>query len=560
MLNSAVQSFTPPTATDHPQMLVFGYHGTLAPDTSSRRTGSDFSPGSPHQMEELLESLLAFARTELDHRFPKTQRTLANEQVPIDALLATLRHSLQEILTLPLAAQLPTQDALAAFTLDQLGREYPALTPLIRMAVSEWVTATVTFLRRLQADSSRLAHWLGLHSLPPVDSLSGTTADPHPGGHLVLRIVFRGRICIYYKPRPVTGEWLWHALLQSVAAADPDLQLPVARVLPGFAAERFGWMESASPHPFHPCDVISPRYWHSAGAMLCLAHHVCLTDLHLGNVIATPNGPAVTDAECLATPAFPASTAPAPSSQNPEAAAFLPALTATGLLPVHSLHNLPDISGLFGSAAPAPGLRLPQWSTAPDGRFHLTASPALLLDHGNAPATSPLTVLPHLLAGYRQAAHALLRTRHTLLAADSPWRAVLQRAHAPRLVLRDTLTYALLLSQSLAPGSLRSVQCRRRALLDALVQLKPSDLPQSLLRAELHSLLHLQFPRLTLLPGTRTLAEASKRPLIRGFTSSTPAQHVIRTMHNLSPQSLESAHIPALLLAILSAQNSSPKS
>lgn len=559
MGNPAVQSFTSLADADHTRMLVFGYHGTLAPDTTSQPVELTTSTASPPQMEALLEPLLANARAQLDHRLPATQRTLGGELIPTAALLATLSQRLQEILTLPLAAQLATTDAPASFTHDQLGREYPALTSLIRLAVSEWVTATVTFLRRLQADSSRLAHWLGLHSLPPVESLSGTTADPHPGGHLVVRIVFHGKICIYYKPRPVTGEWLWHALLQSVAAADPDLRLPVAPVLPGCAAERFGWMESASPHPFRPDDVISPRYWHTAGAMLCLAHHARLTDLHLGNVIATPNGPAVTDAECLATPTFLASTVPAPSSQNPEAAALLSALTATGLLPVQSLQNMPDISGLFGCAAPAPGVRLPRWTSEPDGRFHLTASPALLLDHGNAPATSPLSVLPHLLDGYRQAAHALLRTRQTLLAAHSPWRAILEQAHAPRIVLRDTLTYALLLSQSLAPGHLRSEQSRRGALLDNLRQLNPSDLPHSLLRAELHSLLHLQLPRFILLPGTRTLAASSRRPLIRGFASSTPAQEVIHTMNNLSPDNLESAHIPALLLAVLSSKNSSPR-
>jgi lantibiotic modifying enzyme len=233
-------------------------------------------------------------------------------------------------------------------------------------------------------------------------------------------------------------------------------------------------------------------------------------------------------------------------------------LIATGLLPGRPSHNLPDTSGFFGVAAPVSFLHLPHWSQNPAGQFRLTNAPACLLNHANSPeTTSPVLVLPQLLEGYRQAARALLQARKTLLAPGSPWRRLLERRHTPRIVLRDTLTYALFLSQSLTPGHLRSQHRRRLALRRALLQHGAAGLPSSLLRAELHSLLQLHIPRLIILPGTRTLASSAGRPLAHGFSHTTAARHVIRRIENLSAESLESTHLPALLLAVLQSRASS---
>lgn len=548
-----------PPNPEHPQLLLLGYQGTLQPDPAAIPHPAASGAALPPQMAMLIEPLLTTARLELSRRLSSSQGLLAGEPAPAHAPLGILQQRLQEILTLPLATQLATADRSITLTEPVLKREYPALAPLLRQAVSEWVTASVTFLQRLHRDAARLAEWLGVTRLPPVQSVTGTTSDTHPGGHVVLRVVFHDGTCIYYKPRPVTGEWLWRTLIESVAAVEPDLGLPAARVLPG---SQYGWMESLQPPAFARPPQNSfgdtSRYWRAAGVMLCLAYHVGLTDLHLGNLIATATGPAVIDAECLATPALHSTSIPNSHSGSTNVERMVQALIATGLLPGQPFHNMPDTSGFFGVAAPVSFLHLPHWSQNPAGQFHLTNAPACLLDHANSPEnTSPVLVLPQLLEGYRQAAGALLVARKALLAAGSPWRGLLERRHAPRIVLRDTLTYALLLSQSLAPGNLRSMHRRRLALHRALQQHDAAALPKSLLRAELHSLLHLHIPRLVVLPGTRTLASSAGRPLAHGFAHTTAARHVIRSLETLSAESLESTHVPALLLAALHSRASS---
>ena len=292
-------------------------------------------------------------------------------------------------------------------------------------------------------------------------------------------------------------------------------------------------------------------YWHAAGAMLCLAQFVRLTDLHLGNIIATPSGPAVTDAECLATPILHPPLAEMSSPAQTPVSQTLDAILNTGLLPRKHDADLPDVSGLFGHAAPVSGIRLPAWSLSSDGSYRLTSVGAELVDHGNAPTqTTPIAVLPQMLDGYRHAAELLIRARKTLLAPGSQWRAVLEKHHAPRIVLRDTLAYGCLLSQSLEPQNLRSFYRRRNSILAELQSGAGGTLRPAVVRAELSAILQLHVPCFTILPGSRTLATGSGRALARRYTASTAAQSVFESIETLSPESIDNVHIPALLAAI----------
>jgi lantibiotic modifying enzyme len=566
------------------QMLVLGYQGTLQLDPSlCQATGTRFHveadrtvvPGvSPPWieklgMEMLVDPLLADALLEITRRIPALERVFGGEQIPLDSLLGLLRERLRGILMQAIAACSWTGPATADRSTLSMQRDliqkFPVLFPLLEHAVSEWAAATAAFHGRLHRDGARLATWLGMAAMPPIESVSGTASDTHPGGHMVLRIVFTGGRCLYYKPRPVTGEWLWQRLLECIAEAEPALRLPAGRVLAGSPA-RYGWAESVlpldglaaeSPNGDAEGSGAKSAYWHAAGAILCLAQHARLTDLHLGNIIATPNGPAVTDAECLGTPKFFASAARGHSRGETEPGAFLDSLLETGLLPRNSARDMPDISGLFGTAEPVPGIGLPQWVLDQDGGYHLTSAPATLVDHGNASGpVSALAVLPQILSGYRQAAGALSSIRKALIAQGAHWRLVLERAHAPRVVLRDTLAYGILLSQSLEPESLRSRHRRQSTLLHALRTSAPGDFAEAVLRTELHALLQLHVPRLITVPGTRTLASGSERSLVPSFAACTPAEAVIRQMEGLSPETLEAVQIPALLLAILNVRNS----
>lgn len=533
--------------TDNSHLLVMGYRGTLRPMQCQNL---------PQAMETLLEPWLAHASQLLVQRVPQQHLVFQGEPFPLESLLPLLKDRLIGILTQAVGA---IGVAPGEPSVSDIFRDFPLLPSLIRNAVSEWASAVGTFLQRLHRDQPWMAAALHCFPLPPIEAIFGTASDAHAGGHSVLRVCFRGGGCLYYKPRPVTGERLWHALLDAIARIDPQLRLPAARVFTRDTDCRYGWAESVFPEENcfssasqgrSPATVVD--YWHAAGAMLCLAQFARLTDLHLGNIVATPWGPAVTDAECFATPTLHRPPGEKHLQKHVPISDALEAILSTGLLPRERGRDQPDVSGFFAHATPVSAVRLPAWSLGPEGRYHLTSVGAELAAHRNAPReTTAIAVLPQMLSGYRHAAELLIRARTTLLAPGSQWRSVLEKLHAPRIVIRDTLTYGWLLCRSLEPQYLRSFCRRRNVILAELQSHSGQNLPSALLRAERNAILQLHIPRLTILPGSRTLATGAGRPIARCFTASTPAQSVLESIERLSTESIDNLHVPALLAAVL---------
>ncbi|MBW4025974.1 MAG: DUF4135 domain-containing protein [Acidobacteria bacterium] len=545
-------------------LLVSGYHGTLR---AARRAGPPHDDGASTEelspmLERMLEPWLAKALDQLNKRTAQGLLIFQGEPIPVHSLLLLLKDRLIGILT----------QAGGEFCLDQgdgpdlssaneIVHRFPLLSPLIKSVVAEWATAITIFLQRLHRDKQWIADGLQIADLPPVETISGTASDAHAGGHCVLRVCFRGAGCFYYKPRPVTGEWLWHGLLEGMALLEPELRLPAARVWTDVSRFDYGWAESVFPEESPFASNSTGRaagrldYWHAAGAMLCLAQHTRQTDLHLGNIIATASGPAVTDAECFATPSLNVRTDVALSAEKAAIRDAVESMVRTRLLPNGSVNGWPDVSGFFGRAAAAPGVKLPKWEIAPEGRYHLTSIDAELVAHPNVPAqTTVVAVLPQILSGYRHAAELLIRLRKTLISRGTKWRDVLENIHAPRMVVRDTLSYGLLLSRSLEPRHLRSWHRRRNAIVTGLAAGSAVGSPRSLLRAETRALLAMHIPRFVIVPGTGTLASSSWRTLAHDFALSTPAHAVVAQIEALSTEGIENIQVPALLCAVLQAE------
>ncbi len=532
-------------AAEHRETLVLGYQGTLIPDpdrSAMATAGTDEVHRTPDlQLEPWLES----ASRGLEGCVSTGHRECGGERIDTGAWTNALRERLIGMMTQVLAAS-------PAETGEQVARRFPVLSTLLQRAVAEWVEANAVFHQRLHTDAPRLAEWLRYERLPSLASLTPAGSDLHDGAHTVMRLLFRDGRCIYYKPRPVTGEWLWDGLVR-VVNAHSSLQLPSACVLAG-ANGRYGWVASLPQHAqLRDWDTGSneaSRYWQAAGATLCLAEHVRMTDLHMANVMATGSGPALFDAESLGTPRAVLGREAMRGPEQPIATAIQDLLD-TGLLPGPQLAGRPDTSGLFGKAAPVPHLQIPHWSAGPEGGQRFEMVPAALADHGNAPpCTSPVEVLSLVVSGYREAATALMRCRGSFVAPGSAWLWTLEQEHAPRIVLRDTLTYSILLSRSLQPMLLQRAQLRKTTIESALQDIRSRAFPQAILRTEARALLSLHIPRFSARPDSRTLASNSGRALVPRFLSCSPAEAVLRKMGELSEDHLNEELIPGLLLTV----------
>ncbi len=534
-----------PEWATHCEPLVLGYHGSLVPDpefsgsTSSEEDAPDCVP------QFLLESWMEAAQHELTLRLTAEPAAYALESTEASGWTDLLQKRLAGIL-----AQILGDDPDA--TAERLEEHFPVLPGLIRSAIAEWVDAIAVFHRRLQCDASRLAAWLGYSTLPSLASLTPAQSDLHDGAHMVLRLLFRNGRSVYYKPRPVTGEWLWDHMVRAVNA-NSSLQLHSAEALAGSHGQ-YGWVTSLQRCEHLPTwnkdSIEASHYWRAAGAMLCLAEHARLTDLHMGNVMATCGGPAVLDAETLATPPERFDVSNRWCTHLP-IAEVIKDILSTGLLPGAGSASSPDTSGLFGRATAVPQIRIPCWSTHPVRGCQLQMVPAALVDHGNTPpSTSPLEALPLLLEGYREAAHALMRCRETLVAPRTAWRWTLESQHAPRIILRNTLSYGILLSRSLQATSLRSTPFRMARLRSALREPGRRAVPKAILRTETKALQRLLIPRFTALPRTRTLASNSGHALAPRYLSCSPEEAVLRKIRALTPHQLNEVQVPGLLSAI----------
>ena len=539
-----------PDAVSGCEALVLGYKGTLIPDSAHSAMATAGTDEADCIPEFSLAPWLESASRALDLRLSAERWDGRGERIDLGAwTLGAWIGALRERLTGTLTQVLTVCPELSE---KQVAHQFPVLSTLLQGAIAEWVDAIAVFHRRLHGDAARLAEWLGYTSFPGLASVTPASSDQHDGAQTVMRLVFRDGCCIYYKPRPVTGEWLWDRLVHAINAHS-SLQLASAQALAGSDGQ-YGWVASLLPHgqlqDWDKGSAEASEYWRAAGAMLCLAEHVRMTDLHMGNVMATGCGPALFDAESLGTPRTVSET-PARREVELPFTTTIHDLLDTGLLPSQDAAALPDTSGLFGKAAAVPQIKIPRWSACAGGGRRVEMVPAALVDHGNAPPqTSPLEVLPLLVNGYREAAHALMCCRESLVAPGSAWRWTLEHRHAPRIILRDTLSYGILLSRSLQPNQLACAELRRTALRSALQARSFQTLPQAVLRTEEQALLQLHIPRFTALPGSRTLASNSGRALAFRFLSCSPAEAVLRKMGGLTPDLLTEVQIPSLLQVI----------
>jgi len=402
-------------------------------------------------------------------------------------------------------------------------------------AVRQWAAATAMFLSRLHEDRQRLASWAGKSELPAVTALFAANSDIHDAAGTTVRIEFADGSRIFYKPRPVTGELLWYDLTRATAKVNPECAITAARVLLGGndTPNLYGWMEALEP--INPTIQLDHRaYWKSAGSLLCHAWLVNMTDLHMANILATPTGPAVVDAECLATPE------PHPPVETDPVVRLSSELAATGLLPSS---RLPNISGFFGVAQSVANLRLPAWSCPKNGSATLNLSPATLIDHQNRfGENGPVSCVPDMVDGFLNAAQALVDIRGQLLQRGG-WLDRLANQHAPRIIIRDTLQYGLWLTETLLPTG-NAPQNPSRANL-------PENDISALYKVEKLSIESLHVPRFFVPAASRNLAASPKGIVVHDFLRVPVSQTIRSRLQALSLDHLRPNLAPALLWSML---------
>lgn len=339
--------------------------------------------------------------------------------------------------------------------LRELLLEHPPLARLLVLLVDTWVDASAELARRVRRDRPALERAFGCGSgLGRVREVCCGLSDRHHGGRQVSLVRFSRGVEVLYKPRDLRLEAAFHGFVSWLGRQGVSPALPALRVL---VRDGYGWVEKARQEPLAD-DAEVREYFRRAGALLCLAHVLGGSDLHMDNVVATRSGPVLIDTETLLQPDW------AGDSQVGGAAATVEAserALRTGLLAFPWLDpqgHFVDIGGLRGVGGYLVAERGRRWKEVNGDGMAVSAGPLLAPSQRNevwaeGRRRPPGEYAADVLDGFASMYRALVRLRPVIAKGR---RGLPSFASArTRIVLRPSQKYATLLVALAAPRHLR---------------------------------------------------------------------------------------------------------
>ncbi len=349
----------------------------------------------------------------------------------------------------------------------KLFEEYPVLARQIVESAERWSRFSLTFLTHLCED------WPDIRtSLAPQDDaglLVEATAgagDSHRGGQSVLLLRFSSGWRLLYKPRSLSVDVHFQALLKWLNERGFTPQLQIIRVLD---YSNHGWTEYINAQSCTTHEQVE-RFYQRQGGYLALLYALEATDFHAENLIAAGEHPVLVDLEALFHPRIRRDTRS--SSQHPALETMQRSVLRVGLLPSRIWETEQemgvDVSGLGGQKGQLTPLPVPQWQEVGTDRMHLIRQRMEIQERKNRPKFQDQDVhlidyKKQLVLGF-QTMYQLLQEQHKPLIAG-PLASF--ASDEVRLILRHTRTYALLLAESFHPDVLRDALDREQ-LFDKL--------------------------------------------------------------------------------------------
>ena len=506
----------------------------IAADGEDRST-----PGDP-PFAAVWRPFVRAARTRLDRASPAWPRVLTGAAVESleGRLLARLAAAGERVLYARFDAYRASRaggevGAFAAFVgrmrsgdLEDVLREHAVLARHSAFLMGAHVESAAELVARLASVPEPLRHLFAAEGR--VAAIETGLSDAHAGGRGVLLLTFENGARVVYKPRDLRAEAAWNGLLALFAERGAPVPAPLAVL----ALEDWGLAAAAVPDTL-PDRAAAEAYFERAGGLLFAAWLLGLRDLHLDNVLAAREGPAVLDAECVL-------TAPLAGDAG---AAWEP--TDTGLLGMPQLDadgRAADLGGLTGGGGHPVGRR-----TVLVPRNADAMRPAAEIVRVGARANRPLfegvPALPgrfaaSFLKGFRTAARMALRHRSALAAQDGPLAAL--RGTRTRVLFRASEAYARIVDALQDPANL-SDGASRDVALEALGRAFARDTSRPLLwplaREEREALRRFDIPVFAARAEDRGLVSASGER-VEGLFAASGLEAALARLASLSEEEI----------------------
>ncbi len=400
-------------------------------------------------------------------------------------------------------------------------REYAVLARRLTHTVENWVGASLEFLERLCADWESLLATFGHDANTGLlVGVKGDAGDSHRGGRSVMIAEFAGGFRVVYKPRSLSVDVHFQELLEWLEGR--GARLPFRRLK---VVERgtHGWVEFVAPRPCQTAEEVR-RFYVRQGAYLALLYALEATDFHFENLIAEGEHPVLIDLESLFQPRVSGTDIKQPDMLLASQTA-LHSVLRVGLLPQRMLakegYEGLDMSGLGAVAGqPTPG-RVLKLEGAGTDEMRVAREGSELHGGSHRPClpggeeVNASVYAGEIVEGFEAMYRLLVREREGLLSEGGPLARFAK--DEVRVIVRDTHSYGLLLSESLHPDLLRDALDLERFFDRLWIGIDKHPYREHVINAERADLLGGDVPFFFTRPDSRDLWGNSARPVADFF-------------------------------------------
>lgn len=393
---------------------------------------------------------------------------------------------------------------------EELATEYPMLFQLAEDRLALWVAVSLELIGRIAADWQDIVETFFRGESPgALESLRFPQRSTKRGGRAVVLLCFSSGARLVYKPRSLAVEARFQELLDWLG--DSGFQ-------PGFQRVKLldrdshGWMEWIDPEGCASAAEIQ-RFYRRQGAYLALFYALEATDLHMSNVIAAGEHPALIDLETLFHPRDAVPDWPVLDLLLDDTAYY--SVLRSGLLPEPETAEAGepdrlDLSGLAGAGGQRTPYEVPMWRNRGTDAMRLERERKIIGGGKNRPsldgkAVDALDFVDALESGFTDTYRLLAERRAELLANNSP---LARFAGAEvRVLPRSGRRYGSILENSYHPDLMRDPSARLNYLADRLRQDAAEEIdPVRLISHELDDLAAGDTPFFTTRVGSRGIA------------------------------------------------------
>ena len=400
---------------------------------------------------------------------------------------ASQRHYLQNKMPkaryLEFIEQLAKQENLFGFL-----EKYPELIKLLEPIFNHYLEAAQLLIQRLDRD------WDKLQSLLPTQQPLKLTkivasGDTHCQGKRVMILMFQDQQQhthkLVYKPRNLAIDQAFQTFIDWFNQHCFELQLYQQKLI-NCDTDDYGWSEFVA---YLPCDdrTALNRFYQRSGALLAIFYLLGGSDIHMENLIAHGEQPAIIDLECLLKPLC--------QSSETTDQIYKPSILESLFLPYKRMVR-EDYAGIDVSAIVATGgadlpYKITQWKNTGTDRLQMNrATIKLPIAKNNAfingKQHAAIEFETDILVGFEIAYRLFMQHKQDFLGENSPLNPF--KTAKTRVLFRSTADYARLLHESYDPTLIYYPEQRQQHLAWLNKIIPYHQLYQPLINTELQQL------------------------------------------------------------------------